>query len=278
MSSVLATIRRHSPFALRVARSWIRKLPASVQLCDIEQAALIGVWDWARRNPDETAEGWRGGLIMRIRGAIIDEIRRSNMVSYRSLRKHPHLRVSMFGDSGIEEQLESRAESAEARAERNQAIAQAMVAEMDPLDLQVIRQHYFGGNQFDEIATELGTSAARVSQRHHRALSAMRTTLERNARRDERRLKAPPRKDTRMQSTLPEEGLDLRAELARYQDWMVEQALIRSGGNKAQAARLLGLNRTTLVEMLKSRSAIAPRLAPVLELRPLAKCGAKEEQ
>jgi RNA polymerase sigma factor (sigma-70 family) len=52
-------------------------------------------------------------------------------------------------------------------------------------------------------------------------------------------------------STLPESGIDLFREVARYRSWLVEQALLRTLGNRAQAAKLLGLNRTTLVEMLK---------------------------
>ncbi len=55
-------------------------------------------------------------------------------------------------------------------------------------------------------------------------------------------------------STLPEEGIDLNAALTQYREWLIEQAMWRTGGNKAQAARLLGLNRTTLVEMLKRDS------------------------
>ena len=35
--------------------------------------------------------------------------------------------------------------------------------------------------------------------------------------------------------------------------YLVLQALERTGWNKNQAARLLGLNRTTLVEMLKRK-------------------------
>lgn len=52
-------------------------------------------------------------------------------------------------------------------------------------------------------------------------------------------------------SVLPEEGVQLDAELLRYRDWMIAQALLRTDGNRAQAAKLLGLNRTTLVEILK---------------------------
>ena len=50
---------------------------------------------------------------------------------------------------------------------------------------------------------------------------------------------------------LPEEGLSLRATMAGLERDLIRQALRRSQGNKAQAASLLGMNRTTLVEKLK---------------------------
>jgi len=56
-------------------------------------------------------------------------------------------------------------------------------------------------------------------------------------------------------SVLPEEGFALPAELIRYRDWMVDQALVQSGGNRSEAARRLGINRTTLVMLLGNASA-----------------------
>ena len=50
---------------------------------------------------------------------------------------------------------------------------------------------------------------------------------------------------------LPEEGLDLRAHLTEIERKLVTQALERSQGVVAHAARLLGLRRTTLVEKLR---------------------------
>jgi sigma-54 specific flagellar transcriptional regulator A len=50
---------------------------------------------------------------------------------------------------------------------------------------------------------------------------------------------------------LPEEGLDLRAHLNDIERKLVMQALERSQGVVAHAARLLGLRRTTLVEKLR---------------------------
>ncbi len=52
-------------------------------------------------------------------------------------------------------------------------------------------------------------------------------------------------------SVLPTEGLDLRAHLASIERTLIEQALQRSQGTVAQAARLLNLRRTTLVERLR---------------------------
>ena len=52
---------------------------------------------------------------------------------------------------------------------------------------------------------------------------------------------------------LPEAGLDLRKEVEEFENHLMRQALKRTGWNKKQASRLLGINRTTLVEKLKRR-------------------------
>lgn len=62
--------------------------------------------------------------------------------------------------------------------------------------------------------------------------------------------------------TLPAQGIDLRAAVEEFETRMILQALERTGWNKNRASRLLGLNRTTLVEMIKRK-----RLVPPLGLR-----------
>ena len=52
-------------------------------------------------------------------------------------------------------------------------------------------------------------------------------------------------------AVLPEAGLDLRAHLLGIERQLIEQALQRSHGTVAQAARLLNLRRTTLVEKMR---------------------------
>jgi DNA-binding NtrC family response regulator len=51
--------------------------------------------------------------------------------------------------------------------------------------------------------------------------------------------------------TLPEDGMDLDAFVANIERELIQRSLERTGGNKGQAARLLNLKRTTLVEKLK---------------------------
>lgn len=50
---------------------------------------------------------------------------------------------------------------------------------------------------------------------------------------------------------IPEGGIDLWRAVKRYEADLIRQAFERTGGNKARAARLLGLQRTTLVEKIK---------------------------
>ena len=58
-------------------------------------------------------------------------------------------------------------------------------------------------------------------------------------------------------ATLPAGGIDLRSHLDSIERRLIEQALQRSAGVVAHAARLLGLRRTTLVEKLRKFAIIA---------------------
>jgi len=51
--------------------------------------------------------------------------------------------------------------------------------------------------------------------------------------------------------TLPEHGLDLKRTLETLEKDLIRAALLRAEGNRARAASLLGMNRTTLVEKLR---------------------------
>ncbi len=52
---------------------------------------------------------------------------------------------------------------------------------------------------------------------------------------------------------LPADGIDLRSAVDGYETSLIKQALARTNGNKNRAAQLLGLNRTTLVDMVRRK-------------------------
>jgi DNA-binding NtrC family response regulator len=53
---------------------------------------------------------------------------------------------------------------------------------------------------------------------------------------------------------LPEEGICLNSAVEAFENNLILQALARSGGNKKEAAVLLNLKRTTLIEKLKKKN------------------------
>jgi sigma-54 dependent transcriptional regulator, flagellar regulatory protein len=65
-------------------------------------------------------------------------------------------------------------------------------------------------------------------------------------------------------AVLPAAGIDLRAHLTQIERRLIEQALERSHGTVAHAARLLGLRRTTLVEKLRKLGLVSSDAADLV--------------
>lgn len=63
---------------------------------------------------------------------------------------------------------------------------------------------------------------------------------------------------------VPDEGIDFDLVLAGIERSLVEQALAKSGGNKARAAELLRMKRTTLLAKLKSLGMLPEGSPPIL--------------
>jgi len=61
---------------------------------------------------------------------------------------------------------------------------------------------------------------------------------------------------------LPTNGVNLRSTVESFENGLIRQALERTNWNKKRAAQLLGLNRTTLVEMLKRKGIVAAACPP----------------
>lgn len=168
-------IRRHSATARRIARAYKRKLPDHISLADLEQAALIGVFDWKRKHPDEDSDGWMGGLVLRIRGAIQDELRALDWMP-----RHARARGERFPSRTSDVLawgVPSLDPSPEEALALKQAAAEAQRAALPERCAQVIDLAHYRDQTHREIAKSMGVSEARVSQLHADAINIMRRHL-----------------------------------------------------------------------------------------------------
>ncbi|WP_428262256.1 sigma-70 family RNA polymerase sigma factor [Haliangium sp.] len=79
-------IEAHFDMAVGMARRMARRLPNSVGSEEIESAALLGLTEAAERYDDSRQEPFMGFAAKRIRGAILDHLRRNDMLTRRGRR------------------------------------------------------------------------------------------------------------------------------------------------------------------------------------------------
>lgn len=282
----------HRALALRIARGFTKKLPPHMLVEDLEQAALIGLWNGLQK-----AAGIEWGEPRRLnyylaawaRGAIRDELRRQDWLPRHARKNAAHLRVlhgadTVSTDQSWEEMLAGPAPDNDLRMDAEKQVAVALQELTGhPRDLHVVRAQMKGRTQ-KAIARDLGVSEPRVSQMYQRGLRRMRDALTASpevpsaatiaakapgqtvpaaptphaASASSPQLCAAEREVTladAVPSVLPDGGMNLPAEIARYRDWMIAQALLRVGGNRQAAARLLGISPCTIWRHFRSRRA-----------------------
>lgn len=181
---ILAEFERRRPLALRIARGIARRLPRNVDRDDIEQAALVGLWQALSANYDRSQDGYEGLLRIRIRGSVLDELRAQDWLPRRARKEQGaelgvvHLEDRRRADGrpweeSFPDHSPSQAETLLIRLE----FAEAMRAPLSPKDRRTIELLIFRGARMLDVAAELGCSEARVSQRYARALQIMRAHL-----------------------------------------------------------------------------------------------------
>jgi RNA polymerase sigma factor FliA len=179
----LAELERRRPVAIRIARGFIRKLPSSVLREDIEQAALIGLWDALSGGRDVAHPGFEWYVGCRIRGAILDELRAQDWLPRRTRAKAgtQSLSVAYLEDDRDlvhwTERLAGLGASPEDLLLVQSQAAEALRAPMQPKDRRCVELILFRGFRMIDVARELDCSEPRVSQRFERAINIMRAFL-----------------------------------------------------------------------------------------------------
>ena len=78
-----ALIHRHVEVARRIAHKVARRVPRNVQVDDLESAAMLGLTEAAHRYDPKRGEPFLAYACKRVRGAIMDELRRADILTRR---------------------------------------------------------------------------------------------------------------------------------------------------------------------------------------------------
>lgn len=203
-------IAEHMPLVQRIVAHFMRRLPRSVQREDLLSAGTLGLFHALRSSAHTCPEMFASYARIRIRGSIVDELRRHDWSPRR--RKDPNApptnlapsstnnvtsivpaaltslpparpRVSVVGfddlpagsTAGLAEDTASPLDDVLARRE-NEALHRAVDA-LPEREREIIQMRYFQGMASKAIAQAMGLSEARISQLHARATSRLRELL-----------------------------------------------------------------------------------------------------
>jgi RNA polymerase sigma factor for flagellar operon FliA len=186
-----ADVQKHLELVNQVVARFMKKLPGNVDRGDLVAAGMYGLVTSLERNGGDGGEAFAGYAKMRIRGAILDELRAQDWLSRRARWAATAQREDYTGPValvGFDDVSEGERVGSLADAGAPDALAllevlgdraevAAAVAQLPPREAEVVRMHYFEGVEFKTIAQQLGVSAPRVSQLHARALGRLRGLL-----------------------------------------------------------------------------------------------------
>jgi RNA polymerase sigma factor for flagellar operon FliA len=163
---------------------FVRRVPSSVQRDDLVAAGTIGLMDALARYRGARDAQFEWYARVRIRGAIVDELRREDWLSRRARARasgpagHGVVPTVVAVDDlgGASRELEPRdVDLVEHHLER--AALSHAVTRLPARERSIIEMHYVAGIQFKEIAERFGVSLPRVSQLHARAIARLRELL-----------------------------------------------------------------------------------------------------
>lgn len=166
--------------ATAMARRLARRLPRSVLVEDLEQAALVGLLDALGRHPDGSGPSWEWYLRCRMRGAMLDELRRQDWSTRRrgGSRATTVVHLDDLVDGyGNPRQFATNDESPEETATRQVDADKAWATPLGNRDARIMRRVYERGILRKQVGEMEGISEARISQRVAHALHRMHSHL-----------------------------------------------------------------------------------------------------
>jgi RNA polymerase sigma factor for flagellar operon FliA len=179
-----ALVAKHMPLIRAAAFRLSSNLPACMDKEDLEQIGVIGLLDAAKRFKAEKGCGFKGYAYLRIRGEMIEEIRKAGFIK-RSKKVQTGEAVSLDEyikgpDGNRLGWLKSTEPTALEQVEKKEVTRNLIyaVGELKKRDRDVIVLYYFYDMTMREIGEKTGVSLSRISQIRKDALRQLRGKLE----------------------------------------------------------------------------------------------------
>jgi RNA polymerase sigma factor for flagellar operon FliA len=191
-------LQQYAPLVRQIVGGFQRKLPRNVLRDDLIAAGMSGLWDAIRRQNGQCDESFEWYVRVRIRGAILDELRAQDWLPRRARAAAAEAQES--GNTSIappsvvrlddvSEWEQGRALSSAEGSSSESAVHQKFVGEalaraveqLPERERHIVSMHYFKGIKFKDLGTQLGVSEPRISQLHSRAMKRLRTLISRQA-------------------------------------------------------------------------------------------------
>ncbi len=180
------------PLVYKTVARMAGRLPPNVLRDNLIAAGTYGLLDSLRRDGGERGPQFEWYARIRIKGAIVDELRAQDWLSRRARGRvtaagkseTPSERATVVGFDDLpgrsganltDANDPSPSDLVEEQAERR-ALREA-VGELPERERYIVSMHYFEGVQLKDIARKLGVSEPRVSQLHARAVSMLRQKM-----------------------------------------------------------------------------------------------------
>ncbi len=189
----LELLKQFTPLVIKMAGGFQRKLPRNVLREDIIAAGMGGLWDAIRRHAGPLEASFEWYLRVRIRGAILDELRAQDWLPRRARARaeesiaagneayFPPPAIVRFDElsEASQNQALHYASSSEAIIDTKERFESAYEALqiLPQRSRYIVAQHYLHGRKFKDLGIELDVSEPRISQLHARAMEWLRAHL-----------------------------------------------------------------------------------------------------
>lgn len=186
----LALLERYEPLVRKIAGGFQRKLPRNVLREDLIAAGMVGLWDAIRRQVGPLEDSFEWYVRVRIRGAILDEMRAQDWLPRRARARvaanvgtdaHvPPPAVVRLDDLSDWEQRAALAEESglelEAISSERHELLTMAIARMRTRDRAILLA-ILAGQKHRDIAAAHGVSEPRISQIWTRLVRTLRREL-----------------------------------------------------------------------------------------------------